>query len=192
MAFVFHTWPFLEHRSPGLLHWCAPPPAHVTAVGVNFNHIHRVTYMFPCPYEWHGHIDSWKLTKYQQNLSKWTNLWIRTHRTEAIISSSSSLFPRPCLFVPLCPLSPPLPPLLSPVSPLVCVLVLAAAAVSPEVKQSAVIYQRVIGPIWEPRKPGPGLWRRSPELIKFQSSAMMNVKKLHPRYWRCGLGKAER
>lgn len=79
------------------------------------------------------------------------------------------------------PSNHPSHPPLSPASLLVCVLVLAAA-VSPEVKQSAVIYQRVIGPIWEPRKPGPGLWRRSPELIKFQSSAMMNVKKLHPRY----------
>jgi len=47
------------------------------------------------------------------------------------------------------------PPLPSPASLLVCVLVLAAA-VSPEVKQSAVIYQCVIGPIWEPRKPGRG------------------------------------
>lgn len=97
--------------------------------------------------------------------------------------------------LPLCATLPPFPPppLLSPASLLVCVLVLAAAAaaVSPEVKQSAVIYQCVIGPIWELRKPGPGLWRRSLELIKFQSSAMMNVKKLHPRYRRCGLGKAE-
>lgn len=75
--------------------------------------------------------------------------------------------------------------------PLVIVLVLAAA-VSPEVKQSAVIYQLVIGPICELRKPGPGLWRHSLELIKFQSSAMMNVKKLHPRYRRCELGKAKR
>lgn len=72
----------------------------------------------------------------------------------------------------------------------VIVLVLAAA-VSPEVKQSGVIYQRIISPIAEPRKPGPGLWRHSPQLIMFQSSAMMNVKKLHPRYRRCELGRAE-
>lgn len=64
-------------------------------------------------------------------------------------------------------------------STLVIVLVLAAA-VSPEVKQSAVIYQLLIGPIAEPGEPGPGLWRHSPPLIKFQSSAMMNVKELHP------------
>lgn len=97
--------------------------------------------------------------------------------------------PLPLCATPAPPFTPPPP--LSPVRLLVCVLVLAAAAVSPEVKQSAVIYQCVIRPIWEPRKPGPGLWRRSPELIKFQSSAMMNVKKLHPRYRRCGLGKVE-
>lgn len=50
-----------------------------------------------------------------------------------------------CLFAPF----PPHSPLLT-ASPLLCVLVLeaaAAAAVSPEVKQSAVIYQRVISPI---------------------------------------------
>ncbi len=96
----------------------------------------------------------------------------------AVISSSSSLFSCPYLLCLFAPFPPPLHPLLSPAGPLVCVLVLAAAAVSPEVKQSAVIYQRVIGPISELRKPGPGLWRRSLELIKFQSSAMMNVKKV--------------
>lgn len=103
----------------------------------------------------------------------------------------SSIPPRLCQ-PHLCTIPAPPPPS----GPVVSVLVLAAA-VSPEVKQSAVIYQCLIGPIWELRKPGPGPWRRSPELIKFQSSPMMNVKKLHPRYRRCGLvweggGLAER
>lgn len=101
-------------------------------------------------------------------------LHTHTHTHTHVLAHTLGSF-CPFLFV-LCA-SCPLP--ISAVS-LVWVLVLEAA-VSPEVKQSAVIYQCVIGPIWEPERAGPGPWRRAPQLIKFQSSAMMNVKKLHPR-----------
>lgn len=130
-------------------------------------------------------LPSWQM--YETVLTVWQRLQSQD-QSITVICFRSRWFPCPYLFVHLSYTSP-----WSPAGPLVSVLVLGAT-VYPEVKQSPVIYHRLIDPIWELGKAGPGLWRHSLELIKFQSSVLMNEETtpLLATTWHCGAIGRER